>query len=47
MSNDLLSWLESQRDAMLALLKRLVELESPSTDKKSVDRVGKVGGQVD
>ncbi|MEE9264643.1 MAG: M20 family metallopeptidase [Vicinamibacteria bacterium] len=42
MSNDLLSWLESQRDSMLALLKRLVELESPSTDKKSVDRVGKV-----
>ncbi len=42
MSSDLLSWLESQRDSMLALLKRLVELESPSTDKKSVDRVGKV-----
>jgi glutamate carboxypeptidase len=42
MSSDLLPWLESQRDSMLALLKRLVELESPSTDKKSVDAVGKV-----
>jgi glutamate carboxypeptidase len=27
---------------MLALLKRLVELESPSTDKGAVDRIGKV-----
>ncbi len=42
MSSNLLPWLESQRDSMLALLKRLVELESPSTDKKSVDEVGKV-----
>ncbi len=42
MSSELLPWLESQRDSMLALLKRLVEMESPSTDKQSVDAVGKV-----
>ena len=42
MTSDLLSWLENQHDSMLALLKRLVEMESPSTSKESVDEVGKV-----
>jgi len=42
MSRDLLTWSEGQADSMMALLRRLVELESPSTDKASVDRLGKV-----
>lgn len=40
MSRDLLSWLEGQGDSMLAMLQRLVELESPSTDKAAIDRLG-------
>lgn len=38
----LLKTLEGQTDDMLALLRRLVETESPSTDKAAVDRLGKL-----
>jgi glutamate carboxypeptidase len=34
--------LRSRQSAMVHLLRRFVELESPSTDKSSVDRVGKL-----
>ncbi|MFQ5790369.1 MAG: M20 family metallopeptidase [Acidobacteriota bacterium] len=54
MNSELLPWLEEQNDAMVALLRRLVESESPSHDKQAVDRLGKMleaefeeaGGQV-
>ena len=36
----LLRYLKSQQSAMLALLRELVETESPSTDKAAVDRLG-------
>ncbi|MEW6308976.1 MAG: M20 family metallopeptidase [Bacillota bacterium] len=36
----LLRWLTARTADMLALLKELVELESPSTDKDAVDRLG-------
>jgi len=38
----LLKTLQGQTDDMLALLRRLVETESPSTDKAAVDRLGKL-----
>ncbi|MGH9783644.1 MAG: M20 family metallopeptidase, partial [Terriglobia bacterium] len=38
----LLRTLKGQTDDMLALLRRLVEAESPSTDKAAVDRLGKL-----
>jgi glutamate carboxypeptidase len=41
MSHPILSWLEARQDEMLALLGELVELESPSTDKSAVDRLGR------
>ena len=37
----LLQTLQAQRKPMLALLRRFVEMESPSTDKAAVDRFGK------
>ena len=33
---------EARKPEMIALLKRLVESESPSHDKAAVDRVGKI-----
>jgi glutamate carboxypeptidase len=42
MNLDLLSWLQGQSDSMLDMLKRLVELESPTTDKAAIDRLGLV-----
>src|SRR5437763_16907548 len=38
----LLRWLESRRDGMIAEIRELVELESPSSDKQAVDRLGRV-----
>ena len=40
MSNEMLNWLESQNQPMTALLKKLVEHESPSSDKSAVDGLG-------
>lgn len=40
--NQLLKGLEQKKAEMLALLRRLVEMESPSTDKAAVDRVGRL-----
>ena len=42
MSLDVLSWLQGQSGSMLDLLQRLVEMESPSTDKAAIDRLGLV-----
>ena len=42
----LLKALQAQQDDMLALLRRLVETESPSTDKAAVDRCGKLVADV-
>jgi len=36
----MLNWLEGQRDSMLKLLQRMVEQESPSTNKEAVNRFG-------
>lgn len=49
-----LSWFEERRDDMIARVRELVELESPSNNKQSVDRLGqalascfeKLGGRV-
>ncbi len=35
-----LSWAQSRRDALVAFIRRLVEMESPSDDKAAVDRLG-------
>src|SRR6185436_40903 len=51
---NLLEQLKSQQPEMLAALQRMVELESPSSDKAAVDRLGahlqrefeRIGGQV-
>ena len=37
---DALGWLDTQEDAMLALLERLVNIDSGSYDKPGVDAVG-------
>lgn len=36
----LLHWVEQRRDEMIALIRSMVEQESPSVDKSSVDRLG-------
>lgn len=38
--SELVSYFETQQDEMLAMLRELVEIESPSTDKAAVDRAG-------
>jgi glutamate carboxypeptidase len=42
----LLSYLQDERKNMLAMLQRLVEAESPSTDKAAVDRLGEMVGAI-
>ena len=42
----LLSYLNKEQHHMLAMLRRLVEAESPSTDKPSVDRFGEMVGDI-
>ena len=42
--NPLLKGLNQKKDEMLALLRQLVELESPSTEKAAVDRVARLLG---
>jgi glutamate carboxypeptidase len=39
-SNDITSWLDAQRDSMLALLEEVVNIDSGSYDKAGVDAVG-------
>ncbi len=41
MGNEMLAWLENQNELMTALLKELVEHESPGTEKNAVDGLGK------
>jgi glutamate carboxypeptidase len=41
MNDEMLSWLRSERDSMLALLRRLVEHESPSSNKPALDGIGR------
>ena len=36
----LLSYAQSRRDAMIDLIRRMVEIESPSDQKAAVDRLG-------
>ena len=38
--SELVSYFETWQDEMVAVLRELVELESPSTDKAAVDRAG-------
>ncbi len=40
MTLDLMKYLASQTDAMVGLLRQIVELESPTHDKSAVDRMG-------
>lgn len=40
-TRDLLAWLAGQQDAMVALLRALVEHESPSTDKAALDALAR------
>jgi glutamate carboxypeptidase len=40
MNDEMLSWLQSERDSMLSLLRKLVEHESPSGDKHALDTIG-------
>ena len=40
MKDPILSWLESERDSMLSLLRQFVEHESPSNDKRALDGFG-------
>lgn len=42
MSDQIAAWLSSQREAMLALLERVVNIDSGSYDKAGVDAVGEV-----
>jgi glutamate carboxypeptidase len=42
MSEQILSWLSSQREAMLGLLEKVVNIDSGSYDKAGVDAVGEV-----
>ncbi len=42
MTDKMLHWLESERDSMLNLLRRIVEYESPSTDKVALDGLGRM-----
>jgi glutamate carboxypeptidase len=41
MRHPILAWLEARQDEMLSLLGELVALESPSTEKSAVDRLGR------
>jgi glutamate carboxypeptidase len=41
----LLRWLESCREEMIAAIRELVEVESPSNNKEAVDRLGRVLAQ--
>jgi glutamate carboxypeptidase len=40
-----LAWVDEHRDEMVAFLRRVVEMESPSEDKAAVDAVGAVFGE--
>ena len=42
MSEQIRSWLSSQRDAMLSLIEKVVNIDSGSYDKAGVDAVGEV-----
>jgi glutamate carboxypeptidase len=42
----ILNYLQNEQNSMLAMLRRFVEAESPSTDKASVDRFGVMVGNV-
>src|SRR5260370_39455995 len=42
MSEQIRSWLSSQRDAMLGLMEKVVNIDSGSYDKAGVDAVGEV-----
>ena len=40
MAHELVEYFSSRQDETLALLRRLVEFESPSSDKAALDRLG-------
>ncbi len=42
MSEEVYSWLASQQDAMLAMMEKVVNIDSGSYDKAGVDAVGEV-----
>jgi glutamate carboxypeptidase len=42
MSEEACSWLASQQDAMLAMMEKVVNIDSGSYDKAGVDAVGEV-----
>ncbi len=44
--NDLLTYFAQRGEALLDLLRRLVEIESPSTDKAAADRLGRYVAQL-
>lgn len=42
----LLSYLKKEQHKMLVMLEKMVEAESPSTDKAALDRFGKMVGDI-
>jgi hypothetical protein len=42
MSEEIVSWLASQREAMLSMMEKIVNIDSGSYDKAGVDTVGEV-----